>query len=286
LKPVILPWLRLVRAGTLFSPAADVVAGACLGGLGLASGVLPLALASVSTYAGGMVLNDFADRAADATARRERPIPRGEVKPWAALALGIGLLGAAALLSPATWYHGALAVLVLVYDFLAKRNLLAGAVTMGTLRAMNLCAPLALLDAVPEVERYRFLVAASAYFVYILAVTVLGHLEDEPRVRARAVQALQAAPPVAALAALVAVQGALWPAPALAMVAVLAFSGRNRRIAVWDQRAIRGSMTWLLLGTMLYTSLLCVAVGSYLAGLAVAAAILPARRISRTIALT
>ena len=63
--------------------------------------------------------------------------------------------------------------------------------------------------------------------------------------------ALQVAPPVAALAALIAVQGALWPAPALAMLPILAFSGRNKRVRDWDQAAIRGSMTWLLLGTML-----------------------------------
>ncbi|MEY3161904.1 MAG: hypothetical protein RIT25_1895 [Planctomycetota bacterium] len=284
--PATLPLLRLLRAGTLFSPAADVVAGLCLGGVGLALGGAKLALAGVCTYAAGMVLNDFADRKVDAELRRERPIPRGEVQPAFALVLGAALLALAVLLSPSPAYHGVLAALVLGYDFVLKRSILTGAITMGVLRAMNLCSPLLLLDDVPEVVRYRFLVAASAYFAYIVAVTFLGHLEDEQKVRARTVQALQVAPPVAALAALIAVQGALWPAPAIAMIPVLAFSGRNKRVREWDQAAIRGSMTWLLLGTMLYTSLLCVAVGNHVAGAAIALAIVPARRIARTISLT
>lgn len=284
--PALMPVLRLLRAGTLFSPAADVVAGLCLGSAGFALGGLRLALAGVLTYAAGMVLNDFADRKVDAELRRERPIPRGEVHPLFALGLGVSLLALALLLTPSPAYHGVLGALVLGYNFVLKRSILAGAVTMGVLRAMNLCSPLVLLTEVPEVVRYRFLVAASAYFAYIVAVTFLGHLEDEQKVRPRTVQALQVAPPVAALAALIAVQGALWPAPALAMLPVLAFSGRNRRVRVWDQAAIRGSMTWLLLGTMLYTSLLCVAVGSHVAAAAIAAGIIVARRIARSISLT
>lgn len=284
--PALMPVLRLLRAGTLFSPAADVVAGLCLGSAGFALGGLRLALAGVLTYAAGMVLNDFADRKVDAELRRERPIPRGEVHPLFALGLGVSLLALALLLTPSPAYHGVLGALVLGYNFVLKRSILAGAVTMGVLRAMNLCSPLVLLTEVPEVVRYRFLVAASAYFAYIVAVTFLGHLEDEQKVRPRTVQALQVAPPVAALAALIAVQGALWPAPALAMLPVLAFSGRNRRVRVWDQAAIRGSMTWLLLGTMLYTSLLCVAVGNHVAAAAIAAGIIAARRIARSISLT
>lgn len=284
--PALLPLLRLVRAGTLFSPAADVVAGLCLSGAGFALAGPRLALAGVCTYAAGMVLNDFADRRIDAELRKERPIPRGEVHPLFALGLGVTLLALALLLSPSPAYHGVLGALVLGYDFVLKRSIVTGAVTMGVLRAMNLCSPLVLLADVPEVVRYRFLVAASAYFAYIVAVTFLGHLEDEPRVRARTVQALQVAPPVAALAALIAVQGGLWPAPGIAMLPILAFSGRNKRVREWNQAAIRGSMTWLLLGTMLYTSLLCVAVGSHLAAVAIAAAIVPARRIARSISLT
>lgn len=286
LVPAPLSVLRLVRAGTLFSPAADVVAGLCLAGIGMSTGGARLALAGVCAYAAGMVLNDYADRRVDAELGRNRPLPRGEVLPSFALAMGSALLALSLLLSPAPAYHCVLGMFVLGYDFLLKRSVLTGAVTMGVLRAMNLCSPLVLLAEVPEVARYRFLVAASAYFAYIVAVTILGHLEDEPKVRDRTVQALQVAPPVASLAALIAVQGGLWPAPTLAMFFVLLFSGRNKRVPEWNQAAIRGSMTWLLLGTLLYTSLLCLAVGRPAAAFAIAIAILPARRISRTIALT
>jgi hypothetical protein len=61
---------------------------------------------------------------------------------------------------------------------------------------------------------------------------------------------------------------------------------RIARTANWDQAAIRRSMTFLLLGTMLYTALLTLAAGRYLEAIAIAAAILPARWIARRIALT
>jgi len=66
---VLLPYLRLIRAGTLFSPAADVVAGLCLAGGVWTVDAIRAALASVAIYGAGMVLNDHADRARDAVVR-------------------------------------------------------------------------------------------------------------------------------------------------------------------------------------------------------------------------
>ena len=86
------PWLRLVRAGTLFSPAADVLACACLAGSPWSMDVARGAAASVLVYAAGMVLNDHADRREDAAHRPERPIPRGEIGPGAALAVGLAAM--------------------------------------------------------------------------------------------------------------------------------------------------------------------------------------------------
>src|SRR5213078_1795559 len=97
---------------------------------------------------------------------------------------------------------------------------------------------------------------------------------------------LLAVPPLAVLAALAIVQGGPWPAPALACVPIAAFALRAVRVAEWNQRSIRGAMLWLLLGTMIYTSLLCVARGRWPEALAILAAIVPARLIARAIALT
>jgi hypothetical protein len=77
-----------------------------------------------------------------------------------------------------------------------------------------------------------------------------------------------------------------WPAAAIAFVLTGVFTARMRTIRVWDQAAIRGSMMWLLLGTMLYTGLLCLSAGRLGEALAVLVALLAARWVSRRIALT
>ncbi len=281
----ILPWLRLLRTGALFSPAADVMAGLCVAALPWNAAAGRAMAASVLVYAAGMALNDFADRREDARQRPERPIPRGQIRPGAALALGLGLLLGGTALSPVPLWHGLLAVLVLGYDFLLKRHPLSGALTMGTLRGLNL-ATAAALGGGAAGESMALLAAASAYGVYILAVTLLGVLEDSSSVRPKAVVSLLAVPPLVALMALFAVQGGVWPAPAVALVPILLFSARNRRVGEWNARTIRGAMLWLLLGTMLYTGLLCLAAGRPIEALAAFVAILPARWIARRIALT
>ena len=130
------------------------------------------------------------------------------------------------------------------------------------------------------------LVAAVCYGVYICAVTVLGIYEDRPNVPPRAIAAVQGAPPLAALCGLLVVQGGLWPAPAIAILPVLWFARRNTRMQQFDQATIRRSMMFLLLGTMLYTSLLALAAERWLEAAAIALAIVPARWIARRIALT
>ena len=282
-----LPLLRLVRVGTLFSPAADVVASLALAGLPWNGAAACAVAASVSLYAAGMVWNDIADRRLDAIQRPERPLPRGDVSLSFAVTLGLLLLVFGVAISPCRAHHGLIGALVLAYDFGGKRIAWLGALVMGTLRALNLGTALALGgDAVPAAARTVLVGAAACYAIYIVAVTVLGIFEDTPNVRPRAVAAVQAAPPVAALCGIWLAQGGLWPAPAVAALPVLLFLRRNARQRTWDRAAIRVSMTWLLLGTMLYTALLALAAGRPVEALAIALAIAPARWISRRIALT
>jgi 4-hydroxybenzoate polyprenyltransferase len=276
------PYLRLLRVGTLFSPGADVVAGLCVLGLPWTAAGVRAVLASICLYAAGMVFNDVADRRRDAELRPERPLPRGDVALPAALLLGALLLAAGLLLSPCRWYHALIALLVLGYDFLLKRVDALGALTMGTLRALNLATAAAIAGTAPPPLR----TAAACYGVYIVAVTVLGIFEDRPGVRARAVVAVQAAPPLAALVGLFVVQGGAWPVPLLACLPVLWFARRNQRVAAWDQRAIRASMQLLLLGTMLYTALLCAAAARPVVAAAIAVCVPIARAIARRVSLT
>src|SRR5690606_11838058 len=88
-------WLRILRIGTVFSPAADVVAGACLAGLPWSVDLVRAALASALVYAAGMALNDHADREEDARLHPERPLPAGEIVATAALVVGLALIATA-----------------------------------------------------------------------------------------------------------------------------------------------------------------------------------------------
>lgn len=283
--PRFLPWLRLVRVGTLFSPAADVVAGACLAGVGWSADLARAAVASAAVYAAGMVLNDHADRRQDALVRPERPIPSGRIAPLHALLAGLALLAIGVAISPWPLWWALLAALVLLYDYVLQRRIELGALTMGALRALNLLAGAAFAArAFPTAE--VVLVPAVAYALYVVAVTILGYYEDERRVSARAVAGVQAVPPVVGVLALL-----VLPERTLALVFGFLLAGafcvRVRRIgSAWDRAAIRGSMTWLLLGTMLYASLLCLGSGRVIEAVVVAMAVVPARWISRRIALT
>lgn len=287
--PSLLPILRLLRVGTLFSPAADVVASAAILGLPWSPELVRATVASVLLYAGGMVWNDIADRRVDAVQRPERPLPRGDLSLAFALLLGTALLAFGVALSPCRAHHGLIAALVLAYDFGSKRIEWLGALVMGSLRALNLGTGLALAAQLGPVDAERArhcAIAAGCYGVYILAVTVLGIFEDLAKPKPRAVSAVQTAPPLAALCGLWTVQGALWPAPAIAALPIALFLRRNSRMRQWPKAEIRRSMTFLLLGTMLYTALLAAAAGRWPEAAAIAAVIVPARWIARRIALT
>ncbi|HLU40522.1 MAG TPA: UbiA family prenyltransferase [Planctomycetota bacterium] len=276
-------YLRLVRAGLLLSPAADVVAGMALAGLPWSVDAVRTAAASTCVYAAGMVLNDHADRHADAVHRPERPIPSGAVPPGAALTLGVVLLAAGCALSPWPVYHGGLALLAVLYDYVLKRHVAAGALTMGVLRGANLIAGGVVVGRVAPVP--LLLHAALAYAVYIVAVTLLGVLEDEPKVKVKAVVSLALLGPLAGCLALLQTPHAAAAASAgFALTVLFLFAAVRRRS--FDQRAIRRVMTFLLLGTMVYTSLLCLGAGRMVEAAAVLAAALVGRAITRTIAVT
>jgi 4-hydroxybenzoate polyprenyltransferase len=284
-RPV-LGLLALLRVGTLFSPAADVVASAAIVGAPADGALARAAVASVCLYAAGMVWNDVADRRVDAVQRPERPLVRGDVPLALAVLLGVALLALGVGISPCRGHHALIAGLVLAYDFGSKRLPALGVLLMGSLRALNLGVGFALAPDAPPAVREALATACGCYGLYIAAVTMLGIFEDEPSVRGRAVASLQAAPPLAALFALAVVQGGLWPAPAACAVPALWFLRRNTRMRAWPQAEIRASMRLLLLGTMLFTAGLTWAAGRPEHAAAIAVAIPVARWIARRIALT
>jgi 4-hydroxybenzoate polyprenyltransferase len=279
--------LRLCRIGTWFSPAADVLASTAIAQIALGTDVVRAMFASVLLYGAGMVWNDIADLKVDRVQRPERPLPSRDLSMVFAVVFGTALLAGGLLLSPCRMHHGLIAALILFYDFASKHAPWLGALNMGVLRGLNLATAMALAPEPLSGEISQvLLIAASCYGIYIVAVTIVGIFEDTPSVSSRAVSAVQSAPPLVAFAGIAAVQGSFWPAPAIAAVPVLWFLRRNSRTREWTQATIRKSMMFLLLGTMLYTALLTLAAGRWPEALGIAAAILVARRIARSIALT
>lgn len=136
-------YLELVRAPAVLTVLGDTLAGGSAAGHPLGGRRMTLPLASACLYAGGMALNDYADRATDARERPERPIPSGRITAPNALAAAAALTVAGLGLSAAGGGRRAIAVglplagAIWTYDLLAKNHAVSGALTMGVCRALD-----------------------------------------------------------------------------------------------------------------------------------------------------
>ncbi len=138
-------WLELVRPPNLFTVPGDPLAGFILaggGGDGRFAPAVLVALAACLLYMAGLIWNDCADAREDAHTRPSRPIPSGRVKRAHALTVAaVMAAGAVALAWRATPTAGyvalLLAVLVLAYNFVARRQVAAGVVSMGLCRGVS-----------------------------------------------------------------------------------------------------------------------------------------------------
>ncbi|GED11501.1 SCO3242 family prenyltransferase [Cellulosimicrobium cellulans] len=134
--------LDLVRAPAVLSVVGDTLAGAAAAGHALTPRRALLPLASACLYAGGMALNDYADRELDAVERPERPIPSGRISEGRALRVAVGLTTAGVGLAAAGGGARALAVAVPLaasvwtYDTVAKEHAV-GPVVMAACRGLD-----------------------------------------------------------------------------------------------------------------------------------------------------
>lgn len=103
-KSPLAPYLEMTKPRILTLVLVTTVLGYALGrleGQPLLDGIFCLTLLGTGLAAGGAsVLNHFAERDVDALMHRtrNRPLPRGLVAPWVALAYGVVLIGAGTLL--------------------------------------------------------------------------------------------------------------------------------------------------------------------------------------------
>jgi 4-hydroxybenzoate polyprenyltransferase len=234
LKVALRAYLELLRPPNVVTAVADVLAGYAVAGRGHGSRLPFLLGATACLYAGGVVLNDYFDRAVDAAERPERPIPSGRVPANGARTLGSGLLVAGVVLAfAATRAAGgvaiALALCVLVYDAWAKRHAFAGPLTMGICRGLNLVLGMA---AVPGAAADHWSLALLSV-AYIAAVTMVSRGEVHGGKRAVAAIAVAAVGGVVAALAVVALRSDASPIPALILTAALAWRVGPRFVAVY-----------------------------------------------------
>ncbi len=245
-------WAQLLRLPNLFTVPGDVLAGALLAAaashLAIDHRLILAILASFALYACGLILNDLADFKVDQGERPQRPLPAGRVPIPGAIAAAIlsGVFGLGL-----AWFCGLrtlavaapLLALIVVYNFAAKKNRLAGALAMGGCRALNLGLG-ASLFAVSASTVYTVLPAALIVGGYIAAVTYIAAVETANR----PVGPIRWLPASAGLIALgLALHVRVWPAVLIALIAtaVQARIGRAAGRADADQprqvgRWIRG----------------------------------------------
>jgi 4-hydroxybenzoate polyprenyltransferase len=172
-------YLELVRAPAVLTVLGDTIAGGAAAGHALSGRRMVLPLASACLYAGGMALNDYADRGTDARERPERPIPSGRISAGSALTAATVLTLAGLGLSAAGGGRRALAVglplatAIWTYDLLAKNHPLSGALTMGSCRALDV------LMGAGSGHLRPALAAAGIMGGHTVAVTVLSRGEVE-----------------------------------------------------------------------------------------------------------
>jgi len=185
---------RLLRLSLAPSAAADVAAGIVLGRGAWPAGPAPFLLmaGSLCVYHGGMALNDWADREADARGARARPIPRGEVGANTALGLAVFLLVLGPLMALRADGRAGAALLAValqaaLYD-LAGRGPWRRPILLGACRAGNLGAGIALgavgyetvglEDGVLSGGARWLVLAPLLYGGYVLCVSRIARLED------------------------------------------------------------------------------------------------------------
>ena len=171
--------LRLGRVSNLPTVWTNALAGVVLAGsdTGFLGTLLLAGIALTFFYEGGMWLNDAFDAEIDARERANRPIPNGEISAGTVFAggfamLGIGVLIAFMLGTTAGLAGIALAVAIVLYDWLHKK-VSYGPVLMGATRFFSyVMAALAVADL-----NNAALFGGLGLFAYIIGLTYAAKQE-------------------------------------------------------------------------------------------------------------
>lgn len=258
--------LRLGRISNLPTVWTNAFAGAALavGGAPDPAAALLAALALTFLYEGGMWLNDAFDAEIDARERPGRPIPAGEIGRGAVyaggalmLVCGVGLAFACG--GRAGLVGLALALAVLLYDWLHKRTTLSP-VLMGATRFL---AYLLGAAAAGEING-AVLLGAAGLFAHVVGLTYAARGEAHDRLGAAWPLAVLAAP--LALAAWAVAGSVAGAAAGMGLVAVALLAGvmalALRRLLRRAQGDVPVAVVTLIAGICLYDAALIGGVAS------------------------
>ncbi len=161
-------WFQLIRPPNLVTVPGDPLVGFLLAMVSVPHEgdidiiiVVPCMVASMLLYMAGLMLNDFADSGEDGLLRPDRPIPSGGVARNAVASVGMLLLAGGVATAGIAGKQSlavavCLAILILLYNSVARRIRPLGLLTMGLCRggslllgasAIGLNAPLAFVAA-------------------------------------------------------------------------------------------------------------------------------------------
>lgn len=169
-------YLDLVRAPAALTVLGDTVAGGAAAGHRLTARRLPLSVASALLYAGGMALNDYADRELDAVERPERPIPSGRISPRAAFNTAAGLTAAGLCVAGIAGGRKSLVLAVPLAASIWTYDLVAKPTVLGPLM-MSACRGLDVLMGAGAGSLGKALPAALAMAGHTASVTALSRGE-------------------------------------------------------------------------------------------------------------
>ncbi|MCF3108774.1 UbiA-like protein EboC [Niabella sp. CC-SYL272] len=179
-------YITLCRPANVITAMADVLAGSSIAlfysNIADTENVYPhialLLIATAALYAGGIVFNDIFDAGTDRIERPERMIPSGRISKKSATIFGtalfiIALTSSALVNGTALLIAGAIALSAFLYDSKSKQHPIAGPLTMGLCRGLNLLLGISLMPPLVTQELYLGIVP----LVYIFAVTTISRDE-------------------------------------------------------------------------------------------------------------
>ncbi len=236
------------------STQATETSGPWGSGTGTAVGIgMLLALAMSMTYTGGMVMNDYLDRAVDSLERPTRPIPSGRVRPKTARSLAVLLLAGGFVLTvmlgrmscvpslqvicPTTVMAGVLSLTVVLYNLLHQRHWLT-VILMGACRGWVVlaCASVAIAESMFPFSAATWgwvTLPAGVLMLYTLAISIVARREVDPKRGGfggpKTIMNMIAAMPLLDAAWLVGM--GLWPASLVCVACAILTKLGHRRIA-------------------------------------------------------